>query len=116
MSNVRKLRSYQHSLKLIKEICQLTNSPSLTKEFSLKDQIKRASVSVIANLAEGYYRRTSRDRSNFLTISIGSVNEVVALLDVISFAYGIETAMLQEDFEYLGKEIFNLRKQIQQDK
>lgn len=49
----------------------------------LADQINRASLSIILNLAEGYGRYHSADKRNFYVISRGSVFECVACLDII---------------------------------
>ena len=46
------------------------------KDFGLRDQIQRASVSVMANIAEGFERSSDRDFHRFLYIAKGSVGEV----------------------------------------
>lgn len=50
---------------------------------STKDQLRRASLSVILNIAEGSGRLTARDKKNFYVISRGSVFECVAILDYL---------------------------------
>jgi len=50
------------------------------KEFSLKDQLKRAVVSIALNIAEGSDKKSDKDFIRFLRISIGSTNEVVTIL------------------------------------
>jgi len=45
---------------------------------SLANQIRAASISVSANIAEGYGRRTRKDFAQFLSIALGSVNEIIA--------------------------------------
>ena len=46
------------------------------KEFSLSDQIKRASVSIMANIAEGFARKSNKEFSRFLYISHASAAEL----------------------------------------
>lgn len=55
---------------------------SLNKDFGFRDQIQRASVSVLSNIAEGYGRNTNKEFIRFLEISKGSVYEVQSLSDV----------------------------------
>ncbi|MBJ6725938.1 four helix bundle protein [Geomesophilobacter sediminis] len=49
------------------------------KDFGFKDQIQRAAVSVMSNIAEGFERGSNRDFINFLTISRASLSEVKSL-------------------------------------
>ena len=53
-----------------------------TKSFALQDQLERALVSIVLNIAEGAYRKTKKDFAKFLNQAITSVNEVVACLDL----------------------------------
>lgn len=53
MGNFRNLRVWQKSKELAVEIYKLTNEESFKKDFGLKDQIRRAAVSVPSNIAEG---------------------------------------------------------------
>jgi len=51
-----------------------------------KDQFERALLSVVLNLAEGSAKPTRRDRSKFYSISLGSLREVQAILDLTGHA------------------------------
>ena len=53
------------------------------KIYSLRDQILRASLSIVLNIAEGSAKKSDKDFARFLEHSIGSINEVVACLDVL---------------------------------
>jgi four helix bundle protein len=53
------------------------------KSYSFKDQIRRAALSIILNIAEGSARKTDNEFARFLEISIGSLNEVVACIDIM---------------------------------
>ena len=52
------------------------------KEKSIKNQIERASVSIMNNIAEGFERRTNKELKNFLFIAKGSAGEVRSMLDL----------------------------------
>ncbi len=52
----------------------------LSKEYSFKDQIQRAAVSVMNNIAEGFERGSNKDFAKFLFIARGSVGEVRSML------------------------------------
>jgi four helix bundle protein len=50
---------------------------------ALRDQLDRASVSIVLNIAEGAGRRFGRDKANFFTIARGSATECAAILDLL---------------------------------
>ena len=52
------------------------------EQYALCDQIRRAAISVTANIAEGYGRATDKDRSHFLSISYGSLMETQSHLEI----------------------------------
>jgi len=51
--------------------------------YSFKDQVRRATLSIILNIAEGSSKKSDIEFARFLEISIGSLNEVVACLDIL---------------------------------
>jgi four helix bundle protein len=59
---------------------------------ALRDQLERASVSVVANIAEGAGRVAVRDKRRFYAMARGSATEVAALLDVLRARGGISAA------------------------
>lgn len=109
---MEKLRIYNISLELIARIYQLVrNNPQLARDYSLVDQIRRAAISIAANIAEGYCRSKKQFR-NYLQISSGSANEVVALLHIITLVYKIDTISLQNEFKMLGRQINSFSKNL----
>jgi four helix bundle protein len=115
MSNrsIEDIEVYREALLLTREVFKLCKSVYLKKEYSLCDQVKRASVSVCANISEGYGRRTKADFGQFLSISLGSCNEVIALLDVININFPkIDVENLKSRYKILGMRIFNFRKNL----
>ena len=71
------LRIWQSAREQCKVIYQTF---SKNKDFGFKDQIQRAAVSVMNNIAEGFERRTKKDFAHFLDLSKGSSGEVRSML------------------------------------
>lgn len=106
------LKIYQEALELISQIYNLIRkNNNLVSDFSLCDQIKRAAISIAANIAEGYLR-TRKQFKNYLQIASGSANEVVALLQVINKVHGVKTEELQESYKILGRRINAFSKRL----
>jgi S23 ribosomal protein. len=70
------IQAWQKARDLNKELYEITKNASLTKEFSLRDQIRKAAVSIMANIAEGFGRRSKKEFANFLNMAHGSAAEV----------------------------------------
>ena len=64
---------------LVNRVYELTRSGPFSKDYSLVDQVRRAAVSILANIAEGFERGTSKELIQFLFVSKGSCGEVRAL-------------------------------------
>ncbi|MCC5931161.1 MAG: four helix bundle protein [Cyclobacteriaceae bacterium] len=82
-----KLEVWQRSNELIKEIYRITESFPSEEKFGMVSQLRRASVSVSNNLAEGTARKTAKDQANFTTMSFSSLMEVLNMM-IISVALG----------------------------
>lgn len=78
----KKLDVWKRSIDLVEQVYQLTQPFSKTEEFGLTSQMRRASVSVPANIAEGAARQTKREFLHFLHISQGSLSEVDTYLEI----------------------------------
>lgn len=72
-----KLEVWQESLVLVKLIYSITDSFPSEEKFGLTSQLRRASISISSNLAEGTSRRTQKDKAHFTTISFSSAMEVL---------------------------------------
>ena len=76
------LEVWQAARTLTNLIYDLTDQPPFTHDHGLKDQIRRAAVSVMSNIAEGFERGSDTEFRNFLVIAKGSAGEVRAQLYV----------------------------------
>lgn len=73
---------YQDVRIFIKDIYLLTETLPKKETFGIISQLKRAAVSILLNLAEGSMRKSDAEFNRFILISIGSVSEVAAILDI----------------------------------
>ena len=72
-----KLLVWQESISLVKYIYRITNDFPSEEKFGLISQLRRATVSISSNLAEGTSRKTNKDKAHFTTISFSSAMEVL---------------------------------------
>ncbi|MCP9291788.1 four helix bundle protein [Gracilimonas sediminicola] len=90
------LKCWQQSRLLVNQIYKLVSDSSLKKEFALTDQLKRASISVMTNIAEGFNRYHKKDFIRFLDYSQSSAQEVKSLLYIVEDQGMIETERIKE--------------------
>ena len=68
--------AWQKARELTREVYAHSKTGAFAKDFGLKDQIQRASVSIMGNVAEGYDRGGDKEFIQFLSVSKGSCGEV----------------------------------------
>jgi four helix bundle protein len=88
------LQIWQKARELVKAIYKITMSDKFKKDYSLLDQIRRSSVSVMSNIAEGFERGSNTEFVQFLYIAKGSAGEVRTQLYI---AY---------DLKYIDDQVF----------
>jgi four helix bundle protein len=81
---------WQESRVLVKLLFSLSSKDNFSKEYFLKDQIKRASISVMSNIAEGFGRGGNKELIHFLYMANGSLNELKSHL-YVSFDFDLIT-------------------------
>jgi len=72
-----KLNVWKESILLVKNIYRLTKNFPSEEKFGLTSQLRRATVSISSNIAEGTSRSTNKDKAHFTTISFSSTMEVL---------------------------------------
>ncbi|RJR40903.1 MAG: four helix bundle protein [Deltaproteobacteria bacterium] len=89
--------AWQKGRELTKIIYKLTAQGDIAKDFALKDQLRRASISIMANIAEGFEREGNKEFKQFLAMAKGSVGELKSHLYVALDS----SRMSQQDFNQL---------------
>ena len=74
------INAWQNARELVKDVYAMTGSGDFSKDYGLKDQIQRASISICSNIAEGFERRGNKEFIQFLWIAKGSAAEVCSQL------------------------------------
>ena len=93
MGDFRKLEAWQKSQKLVSSIYRVTSSFPAVERYGLTSQMRRAAVSIPANLAEGCGRMGDVELRRYVRISLGSLSELECEL------------LLATDLEFLQSEI-----------
>ena len=95
MHRYKELKFWQRSRVFCKEIYVSTNKFPKEEKFGLISQLRRASISIPSNIAEGASRKSNKDFSRFLTLALGS-------------CYEIETQLLiSYDLEFIDEKNLN---------
>jgi four helix bundle protein len=67
--------AWQKARNAAKPVYEITSSGNFARDFGLRDQIRRSTVSIMANIAEGQGRNSDKEFANFLNIAHGSITE-----------------------------------------
>ena len=108
MRNYRKYDVWKNSVELSVDIHKVLVSISRHEALSLLDQMRRASVSIASNIAEGAGRKSSNEFKHFLHISIGSAFELETQL-LIALKIGYITL---ETYKNLNDKLITIEKQL----
>jgi len=99
---------WQVTRKFTNKIYNLTNKFPKEEIYGLTSQIRRATVSIMSNIAEGFDRRSDKELSNFLSMARGSSSEVQNDLYIaLDLKY-----ISKEDFTIMYQEAKKIAKQI----
>ena len=80
VQKVEDLIAWQKAEALAELVYSACRSGELARDFGLRDQMQRAAISVMSNIAEGFERKTTTDFSHFLYIAKGSLGELKSQL------------------------------------
>jgi len=110
----RNFKVYQDAKLAHKEIVYLSNKfPRIY--YYVSDQIKRSSLSILLNIAEGSSKQSDKDFNRFIAISLGSVDETIACLEV-AFDFNLITEKqfiyFENKYELISKQLGGLSKKL----
>ncbi len=88
------LHAWQEGHRLVLSIYKLTKSFPSEERFGLSDQMRRCCVSITSNIAEGFSRKSKKEKAQFLYMALGSVTELQNQL------------LIARDIGYLSKDLF----------
>lgn len=96
MHNFRNLSVWKKGIDLVAKIYEATSSFPSQEKYGIIAQIRRSAVAIPSNIDEGSGRKTDKDFSNFLAISLGSQYELETQL-IVSNTVGFISTKLMED-------------------
>src|SRR5688500_15860086 len=111
VQNFEDLNVWKQARLLTQEVYRLTKTGKISRDFGLRDQIQRAAISVMSNIAEGIERGGNQEFSQFLYVAKASCCEVRSQLYVAldqGYVTHDETEKLRQSFKRLSGMISNL--------
>lgn len=111
-----KLDVWQNSRLFIKEIYSITREFPSEEKFGITNQIRRASLSICANIAEGTSRNTEKDKARFINQAFSSAIEVINFLILsndLDFLVEEEYFKLRTDLEKITNQLNSLYKKYE---
>ena len=106
-NSFEEIKAWQKARELNLKLYLITNKEDFSRDFALRDQIRRASVSISSNIAEGFERETTKEFIRFLYIAKASAGEFRSQLYL---AYDLNYISNQEyeNLKFNGTEISKL--------
>lgn len=98
---------WQQARKFVSKIYEITTT-NFKKDYSLVDQLRRSSVSILLNIAEGFEKHSNKDFARYVNIAKGSAGEVRAILYI---AYD-NKYLNEKEFEILYNDIESISRQL----
>ncbi|MCU4157936.1 four helix bundle protein [Carboxylicivirga sp. A043] len=113
--NFEKLEIWQLSRQLVRKIYQTTGSFPKEEQFGLTNQLRRASVSISSNIAEGSGRISNKDKARFIEIAFTSLLEVVnqlILANDLTFIDEKQLIVFREEINELSNKLNAFHKKL----
>jgi four helix bundle protein len=101
---------WQKSIHFVKRVYLITDEGGLKRDFGLKDQLRRAAVSIPTNIAEGFERSSRKEYLLFLNIAKGSAGELRSLFRVafdVGYISKLTYEELREGSLVISRSLFN---------
>ena len=110
-----KLDLWKKAIEFVVEIYKVSEGFPKDEKFGLTSQIRRASVSIVANVAEGAGRRSAKEFRQFLSHSQGSASEVdteLVIAQRLNYVTGADYNRLADDLDHIGRMITRLSQSL----
>lgn len=111
-SSFKDLIVWQKAHQFVLDIYRLTKSFPRSEMYGLTSQLRRAAISIAANIAEGFKKKGKRDKARFYNISQGSLEECHYYLILSHDLEYADTALLVENLMEISKMLESYRKTI----
>ena len=109
------LEVWKKAHRLVLEIYRITKDFPTEERYCLVSQMRRCAVSIPANIAEGFKKRTLKDKSNFYNISQGSLEELrYYIILTLDLGYLRDSKVFESIFNDIGRMLYGLIKSLQQ--
>ena len=112
-----KLEVWKNARVFVKQIYKGTESFPTKEKFGITSQIRRASLSITANIAEGFSRQTNKEKSRFINIAYSSSWEIINFLILskdLGFLKEEDYIKLRSEIEYISNQLNALYKRLQE--
>jgi len=109
------LTLWKKAIELVVAIYKVTETFPKEEKFGLTSPLRRASVSIVANISEGAARRSSKEFRQFLSHSQGSASEVDTELVIafrLNYIRQADFRQLTKDLDYIGRMITSLSQSL----
>ena len=114
LKSYKELQIWKVSMDFVVEIYKLTDKFPSSELFGLTSQIRRSSVSIPSNVAEGSCRKNTKEYIQFLYISNGSLSEVETQLEIASMlGYFTNIELYNKKIRYMRTMLLNLIHSLQ---
>ena len=109
----RKLIAYQKAKEVVKRTYKLLKKFPAEERYAMCDQLRRASVSVTSNIAEGINRYSVKDKAHFIEMAYGSLMEVSSQFEIaeeLNYITGDERLSMDQLIEEVARLLSGLQK------
>ena len=102
------IEAWEKARGIVKNVYTACSQGGFSRDFGLRDQIQRAAVSIMSNIAEGFERGTNKEFIQFLFIAKGSAGEVRSQIYIaLDLGY-----IVQDVFDSLNSDLLSISKQL----
>ena len=110
-----KLDVWQNARRFVKDLYRVTEDFPIKEQFGITSQIRRASLSITANIAEGFSRQSNKEKSRFINIAYSSSWEIINFLILskdLEFLKEVDYIKLRSDIEHISNQLNALYKKL----